>query len=117
MKKYIFLWFMFPICGTFAQNRQIVEAASGEDLTTKVSTQMQYLFSEFTVGDVFFKGHKSSGKLNYNMLLGEMQFEEKNQVLSIANMKDVIMVNIDNRKFYPFKNKEFTRRITDDRKA
>ena len=111
MKKLIFLWLMFPICGVFAQNRQIVEAASGEDLTTKVSAQMQYLFPEFTAGDVFYKGYKGNGKLNYNMLLGEMQFEEKNQVLSLANVKDVVMVNIGNRKFYPFSDKEFTEEL------
>ena len=111
MKKYILLlWLSFPVWVS-AQNRQIVEAASGEDLSTKVSTQIQYVFPEFTAGDVFYAGYKGSGKLNYNMLLGEMQFEEKNQVLSLANVKDVIMVNIGNRKFYPFNDKEFAEEI------
>ena len=110
MKKYIFLCLLLPTWVS-AQNRQIVEAASGEDLTTRVSTQIQFLFPEFTVGDVFYKGYKGSGKLNYNMLLGEMQFEENNQILSLANLKDVVMVNIGNRKFYPFNNKEFTEEL------
>ena len=96
-----------------AQNRQIVEAASGEDLTKIVSAQFQFLFPEFTDGDVFFAGSpKGSGKLNYNMLLGEMQFMEKDRVLALANVKDVTVVNIDNRKFYPFSGgKEFTEEI------
>ena len=95
-----------------AQDRQIVEAASGEDLSKKVSTQMQYVFPEFTTGDVYFKGlPKSSGKLNYNMLLGEMQFVEKDQVMALANVKDVVLVNIGNRKFYPFNDKEFTEEL------
>jgi len=110
MKKYIFLCLLLPAWAS-AQNRQIVEATSGEDLAKKVSTQIQYLFPEFTVGDVFYKGQKSSGKLNYNMLLGEMQFEERNRVLTLANVKDVVMVNIGNRKFYPYNDKEFTEEL------
>jgi len=94
-----------------AQNRQIVEAASGEDLGKKASVQIQFLFPEFTNGDVFYNGYKGSGKLNYNMLLGEMQFLENNQVLALANVKDVIVVSINNRKFYPFNNKEFTEEL------
>jgi len=110
MKKYIFLLLLVPVWVS-AQNRQIVEAASGEDLTQIVSTQMQYLFPEFINGDVFYKGYKGSGQLNYNMLLGEMQFLEKNQVMTLANVKDVVMLNIDNRRFYPFNDKEFTEEL------
>ena len=106
MKKCIFLWLLLP-AWVSAQNRQVIEAASGEDLTAKVSTQIQYLFPEFTGGEVFYRNHRGSGKLNYNMLLGEMQFLENEQVLALANVRDVIMVNIDNRKFYPFNDKEF----------
>ena len=72
---------------------------------------MQYVFPEFTAGEVFYKGRNGSGKLNYNMLLGEMQFVEKDQILSLANVKDVVMVNINNRKFYPFNDKEFTEEL------
>ena len=111
MKKYIFLWLILPILEVSAQNRQIIEASSGEDLISKVSTQFQFVFPEFTVGEVHYKGHSGSGKLNYNMLLGEMQFEEKNQILALANVKDVVMVNINNRKFYPFNDREFTEEL------
>ena len=107
MKRYIFLLLLFP-GWVSAQNKQILEATSGEDLSEKVSAQMQYLFPEFTNGDVFYKGNKGSGKLNYNMLLGEMQFVENNQIQTLDNVKDVILVTINNRKFYPFNDKEFT---------
>jgi hypothetical protein len=111
MKKYIFLWLLLPVWVS-AQNREIVEAASGEDLTKKVSTHMQYLFPEFTSGDVYYKGSpKGSGMMNYNMLAGEMQFVEDGKLLALANVKDVILVNIDNRKFYPFNDKEFVEEI------
>lgn len=111
MKKYIFLWLLFPLCAT-AQNREIVEAASGEDLANKVSTHMQYLFAEFTNGDVYYKSApKGSGLLNYNMLLGEMQFVQDGKLLALADVKDVIQVNIGNRKFFPFNDKEFAEEI------
>jgi len=112
MKKFLFLWLMIPVWVS-AQNRQVVETTTGEDLTQIVSTQFQYLFPEFTNGEVYFAGlPKGSGKLNYNMLLGEMQFMENGQVLALANVKDVMMVNINNRKFYPFNNgNEFTEEL------
>ena len=110
MKKYMLLLLLIP-CWVSAQNRQIVEAASGEDISQKISAQMQYLFPEFTNGDVFFKGHKSSGQLNYNMLLGEMHFLENNQVLTLSNVRDVMVAQIDNRRFYPYNSKEFTEEL------
>jgi len=110
MKRYIILLLLIP-GWVSAQNRQIVVASSGEDLSQKASARMQFLFPEFTQGDVYYNGYKGNGKLNYNMLLGEMQFLENNQVLALANVKDVIVVNISNRKFYPFNDKEFTEEL------
>ena len=110
MKKYIFLVLLLPVW-VAAQNRQVVEVATGENLSERVSTQFQFLFPEFTNGDVFYKGHKGSGKLNYNMLIGEMQFMENNQVKALSNVRDVIVLNIDNRRFYPFNDKEFTEEL------
>ena len=107
MKRYMFLLLLFS-GWVSAQNRQVIEAVSGEDLSKKVSVQMQYLFPEFTNGDVFYRGNKGSGKLNYNMLLGEMQFIENNQIQALDNVKNVIVVTINNRNFYPFDDKEFT---------
>jgi len=110
MKKYVFLLLLIPVWVS-AQNRQVIEAASGEDISQKVSTQMQFLFPEFTDGDVYYKGYSGKGKLNYNMLLGEMQFLENNQVKALANARDVVVLNIDKRRFYPFNEKEFTEEL------
>jgi len=110
MKKYPLLLLLLPVWAS-AQNKQIVEATSGEDLTKKVSTQVQYLFPEFTTGDVYYKRQNGKGKLNYNMLVGEMQFLENDQILSLANVRDVVVLNIDNRRFYPFNDKEFTEEL------
>ena len=112
MKKFLFLIMLLP-GWLFAQNRQIIEAASGDDLSGKVATTMQYLFPEFTLGEVYFvNAPKGNGMLNYNMLVGEMQFKENGEVLGLADVKNVAVVNINNRRFYPFNNRgEFTEEI------
>ena len=111
MKKYIILFLFIPGL-LLAQNRQIVESVSGEDVSKRVSQQIQYVFPEFTNGDVYYIGMpKISGNLNYNMLVGEMQFVENGQVLALANVEKVLLVNIDNRKFYRLKNNEFAEEL------
>ena len=74
---------------------------------------MQYLFPEFTKGEVIFIGEPiANGNLNYNMLFGEMHFLDNNQqVMALSDIKNVLMVNIDNRKFYPFFQNEFTEEL------
>ena len=111
MKKYLFLLFLLP-GWALAQNWQIVEASSSEDLSGKVSTHLQYLFPEFTLGEVFFlNAPKGNGLLNYNMLAGEMQFIDNDDVMALANVRNVAVVNIENRKFYPLNSKEFTEEL------
>ena len=111
MKKYIILFLFIP--GLLSgQSRQIVESVSGEDVSKRVSHRMQYVFPEFTNGEVFYIGMpKVSGSLNYNMLVGEMQFVENGQVLALADIERVLLVSIDNRKFYRFKKNEFAEEL------
>ncbi len=103
---------LVPYCVN-AQNREVVQAVSGEDLAKKVSYHIQYLFPEFTDGNVYYTGQpRGAGKMNYNMLLGEMQFIDTDRtVYSLSNVQDVIMVTIDNHKFYPFNDKEFVEEL------
>ena len=111
MKKYILLLLLLPVWVS-AQNRQVVEAAAGGDISKSISRQMQYLFPEFTNGDVYFSSStKGSGLLNYNMLAGEMQFMENGQVMAISNVRDVVLVNIGNRRFYRFNDREFAEEL------
>lgn len=95
------------------QQRQIVKSVSDDDEFFKqFSYQMIYLFSKFTYGYVYYKGlRKSAGKLNYNILLGEMQFEENEQLLAMDNLNDVLFVEINDRKFYHFQGDEFVEEI------
>ena len=114
MGKWIFLYLLIQVSvWTNAQNREVIEATSGEDLNKKVSTQMQYLFPEFTDGYVFYTGlPRSSGKLNYNILLGEMQFmDAENKILALDNVPEIQIISIGSRKFYPYDNKEFVEEL------
>ena len=111
MKKYLFLLLLFP-GWIFAQDRQIIEVTSGDDLDERISYHLQYLFPEFTIGDVIYKDAPlGAGMINYNLLVGEMQFLADDEVMALANIRDIAMVYIDNRKFYPFNNKEFAEEL------
>lgn len=103
---------MFLFSGwVYAQEKQIIEATTDKDLSGKVAAQIQYLFPEFTDGQVFFiKSSQGNGKLNYNMLVGEMQFLDNDEVLALV-AKDVAMVNINNRMFFPYKGNEFSEEL------
>ena len=91
-----------------AQDKVILDVVSGENLNNRVASDMQYVFQKFTKGEVHFdNGRKSSSILNYNMLLGEMQFIDNEMVLSLATLKDIYMIIINDRKFFPYNNSEF----------
>ncbi len=114
MKKYFITGMLTLIVGwVHAQNKEVIQATSGDNLSNKVSAQMQFLFSKFTDGYVYYVGQqKISGQLNYNMLLGEMQFiDPTGQILALGNVPNVAMVTIDNRTFYPFDNKDFVEEL------
>ena len=112
MRKYVFLFMLMLPGWVFAQNKQIIEANSGEDLSGKVSSQLQYLFPEFTDGEVYFKkSPKGNGKLNYNMLVGEMQFLDEDGEVMTFDVGDVVTVNINDRIFFPYKGREFTEEL------
>ncbi|MDR0661180.1 MAG: hypothetical protein LBG19_10370 [Prevotellaceae bacterium] len=84
---------------------QSLEVANGEILNEIVETKIQYAFEEFVDnGSVIYKnGVISKGKLNYNYLLAEMQFinPSTNEIFALANVSDVSMIVINNRRFLP----------------
>ena len=112
MKKIFILFLLNPIW-IMAQNIQVIETVSGEDIAKKISSQMQYLLPEFTDGIVTFSNQpKATGKLNYNLLIGEMHFMDNNQqVLALSDRTNVLMIAIGNRKFYPYKGNEFAEEL------
>jgi hypothetical protein len=84
----IFLTFKF----SFAQP----PAKSSEKQTGKM-----YYYPQFSPGIVKFKTGQSSAKLNFNLMLQEMQFiDNKGDTLTIDNEQDVEVVTIGKDSFY-----------------
>ena len=102
----------FPFL-SFSQKREVLLNGAGENLSEIVSGQMQYVFPDFTDGVVYSKvSGNIKVKLNYNMLLGEMHFiTQEGEVLALGDLKNIFVVTIGERKFYPFKDKEFTEEL------
>ena len=112
MKNYLLIIMLFFPGWIFAQERLIIEASSNTNLADKLSTQMQYIFPEFTDGQVFFfKASAGTGKLNYNMLIGEMQFLDNDKEVMALEAKNISAVNINNRSFFPYKGNEFAEEL------
>ncbi|MDR1197751.1 MAG: hypothetical protein LBK94_01890 [Prevotellaceae bacterium] len=80
-----------------------------EDILDALPRNAVYIFPDFIKGKVFFdNGATSTAELNYNTLLGEMQFLDKDgNILSLANPQDVTYITIDKKVFYYVTDKAF----------
>ena len=88
---------------------QVVDIVSGDDLSKSVPRASQYLFDDFTEGRVQFRtGTFGIAKMNYNTLLGEMQFVdvETGNVLSFENIANISSIMINGRFFIPARSKD-----------
>ena len=97
------------------QRTQLVSVTQGDDLVEHAATTLQFVFPDFTEGNVVYHNGKTiAGKLNYNILLGEMQFvdPDSQQVFALANPNEVTMVTIGQRMFLPLNGKEFLEILT-----
>jgi len=83
-----------------AQTITTITIKSGEDFTA-VFKQM-YRFPQFTYGKVYFMNKDSAtGRLNYNLLMGKMQFiDKKGDTLVLSDNNPIRLVAIDTNLFY-----------------
>ena len=65
------------------------------------------IFPKFENGTVVFKnGARYSALLNYSMLQQEMLFQDAdNTIMALANVEEIIVVIIGERRFFPFSSK------------
>jgi len=92
------------------QKSQIVNVTQGDDLVEHTATSLQYIFPDFVDGNVMYQNGKTiPGKLNYNILLAEMQFvdPDSQRVFALADLNEVTMVIVGKRVFVPFSGREF----------
>jgi hypothetical protein len=103
MKRHIFI-----ICAILFIN-SCLAAQKSESITVKAGTRIidyfpvaeRYRYPNFTDGKVISKyGKIIPGKLNYNLLSGEMQFIQLADTLSLSNTKDLKSVVVSQDTFY-----------------
>jgi hypothetical protein len=84
-----------------AQNNELVTVKAGNKILDYFPFQERYLYPQFTPGKVIFNNDIfSATKLNYNILMGEMQFIQSRDTLIIANKKDVKQIEVASDTFY-----------------
>ncbi|HLK29714.1 MAG TPA: hypothetical protein VKT28_14145 [Puia sp.] len=84
-----------------------IRVKAGDDFSEALSSFGIYRFPQFKQADIFFRnGKESNGELNYNLVVGEIQFiNDKGDTLSIANPEDLKYVKIDSVLYYYYDNK------------
>jgi hypothetical protein len=85
----------------YTQMTSPIRVKAGEDLYDKLASEI-FLYPGFTRGIVQFRdGRMNQATLNYNMLIGEMQFiNDKNDTLALANELTIKYITIAKDSFY-----------------
>ena len=83
-----------------------IRVPAGADFSKALNSFGIYRFPAFLNSSIFFRnGTQSSGKLNYNISLGEIQFiNDPHDTMSIANPEELEFVRIDTVLYYYDKN-------------
>ena len=98
MKKYLLFLLLSTVIAS-AQENVVLDITSGENLNEKLSTDVKYVFPDFVEGQIHFKnGRRGINLLNYNMLVGEMQFMSNEEILAFSDLNNILAVVIDKRR-------------------
>jgi hypothetical protein len=83
------------------QNYKPVTVKAGRSVLEYFPLKERYRYADFTPGKVIFKsGIYSETKLNYNILMGEMEFIKSTDTLSVVNKKDILLIAITSDTFF-----------------
>lgn len=85
-----------------AQNTDMFRVKSGEEAEKNIPATYKYRFETFRNGSVsFYNGRSATARLNYNLLLGEMQFIDlTGDTLSLADEQTIQSIKIEEDTFY-----------------
>ncbi|MGA0560317.1 hypothetical protein ACO2Q8_26875 [Larkinella sp. VNQ87] len=86
----------------WAQQTAIIRIKGGPNWQRSVPLSDRYRFPQFQTGTITYTtGQSASGRFNYNVLLGEMQFlDPKGDTLSLANEQTVRQVQVGESRFH-----------------
>jgi hypothetical protein len=94
---FLLVLIVFP---AHAQKKQNVTVPAGSAVEDCIPFQERYRFKEFADGKVFFRnGSFAATKLNYNLLISDMEYIQATDTLSIANPLDIILIAFDSDTF------------------
>jgi hypothetical protein len=98
----ILLGFLFLLAVSLnGQDRKIITVKAGTKVIDYFPVNERFRYPEFIQGKVMFKsGNFTVTKLNYNILVGEMQFIQGKDTLAIINAKDISFIQIMQDTFY-----------------
>lgn len=83
-----------------AQNGKKFTVLAGLKVEDCIPFEERFRFPEFTTGTVIFKnGSKIEEKLNYNLLVKEMEYLQGKDTLAIANENDIQQIIISGKVF------------------
>jgi hypothetical protein len=102
MKWLFFILGIISCAVAGAQDAVVYTIRPGESVKAVIPSNEIYRYPAFTTGTVVFRdGTSSAGMLNYNALIGEMQFiDPKRDTMSVANEETIRYVLIANDTFY-----------------
>jgi hypothetical protein len=103
MKRILCALALFPAITAIAQNQEVTfKVKAGSFIRDVVPANEIFSYPAFSVGTVTFKsGVATSGLLNYNMLLAQMQFiNGAADTLSLANEETIDHISIGDDVFY-----------------
>jgi hypothetical protein len=86
---------LFLSTGLAAQKSKPVTVLAGLKVEDCIPFEERYRFPEFTTGTVYFKnGSNIEAKLNYNLMVKEMEYLKGKDTLAIANENDIQQIII-----------------------
>ena len=101
MKKYVLTSILsLACCIVFAQQRFTIKVEAGEDINSLISNS-RYLFPAFRTGTVVFDDNTTAkAQLNYDMVMGEMQYQDASgKVMALANPAEISSILFTDREF------------------
>jgi hypothetical protein len=103
MKKILFIicsGFLLNIC-LFSQGNNLITVKAGTKILDYFPVKERYRYPDFSNGQLVFKnGNVNSGRFNYNILSGEMEFIQLRDTLSINNKKDISLIAVAQDTFF-----------------
>jgi hypothetical protein len=69
--------------------------------------QANYVFSEFTMGEIYYKESAIAASVNYNLFLSDMFVLDGTKKERLANIDKIKYVSVGNRRFVPLNDNTF----------